>query len=535
MPQQSSVYALILFASGLIAAVLFFLVWYRRHAPGALPLAIWLLALIVWSWTYALHWLFPALPAPFFWLDATYLGVVAVPAAFFVFSLQLTHHGGWLTPKKLWLLGVEPLITLLLLWSDPAHGLFFGGKRPQTTSVILDGGPWFWINVVYSYSLLLIGLILLIRGFVRASGTLYRQQIGAAVLGAVFPLAANLAELVGLRPLPGLDLTPTLFIVSGVFYSYSILRFRLFDIVPVAHGALLENMQDGILVLDAQYRIIEINSAARKLLGVRKSKIIGQEACDCLTQWPELHQALQASNDDRIRFQQSFDDQSIYDVQVTRLHDPSGKFQGHLLTWRDISLLKKVEKELRLANEQLRSQLVTIESLQASLREQAIRDPLTNLYNRRYLQEALPQEIALANRRGYPISFLLLDIDHFKEINDQYGHGFGDAVLKKLAEQLLTFTRQGDLVVRQGGEEFLIVLLDAPLKAARERADDLRRRIETIPFHHNGQAVNVTLSIGLATYPVHGTEASEVLRLADQALYQAKSLGRNVVVSYYPG
>ncbi len=492
---------------------------------------VWLLALIIWPWAYALHWLFPTEPTQFFWLNATYFGVVAVPAAFFVFTLQLTHNDSWLSKHNLWLFLIEPILTLLLLWTDPWHGLFFGGKRLYGTSDIFEGGPWFWTNVVYSYSLILLGFIVLIRSYLRATGKIYRRQLGAAILGATLPLAGNIASLSGHKVLPGLDLTPVLFIFSSIFYSYSILRFRLFDLTPVAHGAILEDMQDGILVLDTQNRVVEVNSAALKFLGTNKTEIIGEEASNYLPRWDELDLLLQEFSDERVRIQQSFGNQSIYDVQITTLKSRTGKYQGHLLTWRDISALKKAEKDLRFANEQLRSQLSTIEVLQESLREQAIRDPLTNLFNRRYLEEILPQEIARANRRNYPLSFLLIDVDHFKGINDQYGHAFGDAVLRELARLLVASTRQGDVVVRYGGEEFLIILIDAPLSIAHKRADDLRRRVETKLFLHDGRVASITISVGIADFPAAGIKATEVLGLADQALYHAKSLGRNTVVS----
>ncbi|NMC79014.1 MAG: hypothetical protein GYA59_06615, partial [Chloroflexi bacterium] len=144
MPQQSISYALILVVSGFIAAILLYLVWDRRRSPGAAPMIVWLLALIVWPWTYALHWLFPTEPTQFFWLNATYFGIVAVPAAFFVFTLQLTHNDSWLSKSNLWLFLIEPILTLVLLWTDPWHGLFFGGKRLYGTSDIFEGGPWFW-------------------------------------------------------------------------------------------------------------------------------------------------------------------------------------------------------------------------------------------------------------------------------------------------------------------------------------------------------------------------------------------------------
>lgn len=199
------------------------------------------------------------------------------------------------------------------------------------------------------------------------------------------------------------------------------------------------------------------------------------------------------------------------------------------MLWRDVTHLKNIENELRTANDTLRDQITEIEALQDIIRDQAIRDPLTGLYNRRYLDEIMPKEIARAERLEMQLAFLMIDLDHFKIINDTYGHEGGDAVLVTLASYLEHAVRKGDVVIRYGGEEFLILLVDSDADTAFQRADHFRQDIECTSTACGENQIRITISVGVALYPQHGLSPIEVLRAADTALYKAKHLGRNRV------
>lgn len=190
---------------------------------------------------------------------------------------------------------------------------------------------------------------------------------------------------------------------------------------------------------------------------------------------------------------------------------------------------RKAQQNLRRANKRLETKIAEIEQLQARLREQAIRDPLTGLYNRRYLDETIEREIARASRDDLPISILMLDIDHFKKVNDTYGHEAGDLVLKSLANLLLHESRRSDIACRYGGEEFCVIMVGAPLPIAWQRAESWRKRFANSSFTYKHHTLHTSVSIGIAVYPEHGHNHTEVLRAADQALYAAKQAGRNRV------
>jgi diguanylate cyclase (GGDEF)-like protein len=168
--------------------------------------------------------------------------------------------------------------------------------------------------------------------------------------------------------------------------------------------------------------------------------------------------------------------------------------------------------------------------LREALRAQSTKDPLTGLYNRRYLQEMLDREIRRAIRSEQALGVLMLDLDHFKNFNDTYGHDAGDAVLRETASFLVRSIRAEDFVCRYGGEEFVVILPTADLRAAEARAQRIRAKLRDLVILHNGRSLGlITASIGVAALPGHGTNEKDLLQAADAALYRAKREGRDRV------
>jgi diguanylate cyclase (GGDEF)-like protein len=167
-----------------------------------------------------------------------------------------------------------------------------------------------------------------------------------------------------------------------------------------------------------------------------------------------------------------------------------------------------------------------------SLHEQSIRDSLTGLYNRRFLEEFLLRELARADRKKHPLSIITMDIDHFKRINDSLGHGAGDIVLRRVGLLLQGFVRQSDIACRVGGEEFSVLLPEASMQIATQRAENIRRAVQELKLKYEDHTLNaITISLGVAAFPDHGTTPAALLHAADQALYDAKYRGRDRVES----
>ena len=174
--------------------------------------------------------------------------------------------------------------------------------------------------------------------------------------------------------------------------------------------------------------------------------------------------------------------------------------------------------------------------LRDSLRDQAIRDPLTGLFNRRYMEESLERELRRSIRHDRPVAVIMIDVDRFKQFNDRYGHPNGDALLRSLGRFLVEQVREEDIACRYGGEEFLLVAPEAALEVARDRADRIREQFKTLSLMQRMEVAEpVTLSAGIAAYPEHGSVPEALIRAADRALYIAKHSGRDQVVVARPG
>ncbi len=219
-----------------------------------------------------------------------------MPTLWLAFVLQYTGRAHWLTRRTVGLLIVEPLITLLLVWTNQFHGLIERQTPLQSdtsgslAALIVTYGPWYWINIVYSYLLLLVGAILicsLIKTFMRPAH-LYLGQTCALLVAVLAPWVSNALTISGLNPFPGLDLMPFAFTVTGVAMAASLFLFQRLDIIPVAHEAVFESTDNAVIIVDEQNHILALNPAAQRLANRAALGAIGQPLSQVFVTWPEL-------------------------------------------------------------------------------------------------------------------------------------------------------------------------------------------------------------------------------------------------------
>lgn len=211
---------------------------------------------------------------------------------------------------------------------------------------------------------------------------------------------------------------------------------------------------------------------------------------------------------------------------------------GNIAYTRNIKVREAREQQrashaaLQSANLALKYQLEEISQLQAQLKQQADSDPLTGAYNRRYFDVSIHRELTQCRRQKQPLSFILVDIDHFKSVNDTFGHQAGDETLIALADILRLNSRGSDIVCRYGGEEFLIALPATDLNTALQRAEQYRSAFAASVIAWQEHRLQSTISLGVASYPSQAEDTQALLRCADIALYKAKSDGRNRALAY---
>jgi len=532
MQFQLHPYFVLLMISALVTLSVF-IITRQRSAPGSFVLSAVLLGMFIWGFSHALTWAVVPLEQKVFWLKVMYLGVVMVPGFFLIFTLFITHRDHWITFRNIILLLIEPVIILLFVWFWPQFIFKDISIAPQGIFDIMEvvHGSWFWINSFYSHAVMLLAILLLISRY-RTANSFFKRQYVLILLSSIIPFLFSIYTQLQDITFNGLDPVPLTFGISSIMYAYVIFRHQFMDLVPVARGRLIENMSDGVLVLDVQGRIVDINPAMETFLDAPPPSFIGKNISEALNIWSESTEHLLTGPDTRTELRLSNKTSRYLDLRVTPLYDDDKTLSGRLIIFRDITDRKEVEKDLRHALDRLQTQLIEIGILQSQLREQAIRDALTNIFNRRYMEETLERELARAMREVYPLCIVMMDIDHFKDVNDTYGHEAGDTVLKKLADLITTQSRQGDFVCRFGGEEFVLVMPNISIAVATDRANSLLRAISSLFVPFGRFKLSITVSMGISWFPAHGDTQEDLLRTADKALYEAKRAGRNRISVY---
>ncbi|MCM2316573.1 MAG: diguanylate cyclase [Thermoanaerobaculia bacterium] len=343
------------------------------------------------------------------------------------------------------------------------------------------------------------------------------------------------------------DIALTPMVVSGRRWTACALRdMRGRTIGPETlrvQATALRSAANGIVITDRTGTISWVNPAACAITGYAPDELIGQhtrllksgrhDSEFYANLWRTISRGETWSGTIVNRRK---DGTHYYEEQtIAPVVDEKGVISHFIAIKQDVTERRRNEEALATAHAKLGEYVVEIESLNRRLREQAIRDPLTGLHNRRFFEESAERDAARAIRLGEPLAVVMLDIDHFKQINDSFGHASGDRVLESISALLRAHARVADLVCRFGGEEFVALLPGASLASALERAERWRAEIEARGITiDDGRAIRCTVSIGIAMLGTGADSIGMALRRADAALYQAKRGGRNRVASTEP-
>jgi PAS domain S-box-containing protein len=350
-------YIIPLLIATVISVVLALYAWRRRTTTSAAtPFALLMLVIAEWSLGYALEVASPDLASKIFWGKVEYIGIVILPLAWLAFALQFSNEARWLTRRNLALLTIVPLITLLLIWTNEAHGLMWRYTALDATGPFLaldvSYGAWFWIHSAFSYLLLLLGTILLVRILINFP-YLYQRQAGWLLAGAIAPWLGNGLYISGLAPVANLDLTPFAFTFSGLTFGWNLFHFRLLDVVPVARRAVVESMSDGVIVLDSQNRIVDFNPAAQRIIAHDPATAIGKTITQELATWSEFLVRYRHLTEGQAEVVYGTGEARRYfDIRISPLYDWRKRLRGRLIVLRDITERKQTEEALALARDQ---------------------------------------------------------------------------------------------------------------------------------------------------------------------------------------
>ncbi|GGK29189.1 hypothetical protein GCM10010124_22420 [Pilimelia terevasa] len=517
-----------------VVSVVALLCWPRRHRVLPLRvLAINCTTVAVWSGVELAAVLAPDARLAYAAKLASSPVLLVLCSGLLVLSLAVLDRG-WEPSRRLLLaLAVVPAATAVAALTDPWHGLVLRDVlwRGPGHEVKVEPGPLFWVNVAYGQSLVAYSMVRVARAWHRSRDS-HRRMLGALLVGSLVPVVARVVWYLGALPV---DATATGFTVLAIAGYLAVSR-NWIERMPLAHQRVFESVSDAVLVVDGGGVIVDANDAARRLarhLRPRQGgELIGAAVDGLLTGLapPEHGSAAHTLSD-------VWGSGLDLHVRVQAIADRRRGAIGWTFVARDITELNRRRREadqanarLAQANAQLRAQLATIEALRADLAEQAVRDPLTGLYNRRHLMERLDRLILDAGPAGPRLSLAIIDVDHFKRVNDAYGHGAGDAVLTALARVFAVDLGIDDLLARHGGEEFVVLMPHTPAAAARQRMEELRRRVAAAVVETDGRPLRVTVSVGLAS-AAGPVDRAALFQAADAALYRAKGAGRDRVVA----
>lgn len=343
-------------ASALVLGINAIYTWQRRRAKGALALFWLMLASMVWALGYGIMWMATTPQAQWFWIKVMYVGTIFVPTLSLIVVLEFTNLQRWLTRPTLLLLLIWPLLSLIIVWTNDVHHLFFSSFAWITSGfyvyLVWERGVWFWLTFVYSFLTFMFSVAVMISGF-HESSHFFRKRNLILIVAFLVAWITDLFTQIGLPRQANLDLTPIGIALAGVIYAYTLFKYSLFDLNSIARRELLEHLQDAFVVLDRRGRIVDMNLAAQRLLGVLPKQAIGKAAAETLTliPLPELSAEPQAS--ERELCIQEGMRKTWYEVRQRPLRDNQLQCVGRVLIIRDITERKQAQEALRQSSEQL--------------------------------------------------------------------------------------------------------------------------------------------------------------------------------------
>ena len=677
-PSFSIAYAI----AGVLALLSAAIVMERKANPGNRQFALLMLSLSVWSFTSILEAGALSVAEKLTWAKWLYFSVVSISPLWLLFTAEYTNQKKFMSSPLRDLVWVIPIITLIMAFTNENHGLLWKEIYIPENAVnhiaVYVHGSWFPVHIGFSYLVLVIGTYWLMKALLNSP----RKKRGQAMIifiSMIIAWVSNIIYVLGFSPVQGLDITTLSFTFIALVLTWMIFGNRLFDLILIARNALVDNMTDGVIVLDPDDRVIDINSAAIKLAGYKGPSPIGLSIWEMFKEYLDLIEPLRNKQNVQTELTLPGDRPRYLDVKIDPIPTGDKANTGKLITTRNITrhktselkeqeqrqfaealadtasiinsslnlddvlshILDNVDKvvphdsaNIALVDEYgvarflnvkgyekygTRDQILSIErrveeipnlkkmvasgkpsinpdtwadpewikdlpgsgwirsyigapikrkekllgfinldaatpnffktkhlsrlqaladqaaiaienaQLYKEMEQLAITDSLTGLYNRRFFFAFAENEIERTKRYNKNLSIIMMDIDHFKDVNDRFGHQIGDQVLKEITDICLSILRRVDVMCRYGGEEFTVLLPETEESDAAHAAERMCTAISSLRLKTEKGDVAVSVSIGVAEQDKSRDSLEKLLAAADKALYTAKETGRNRV------
>lgn len=447
-----------------------------------------------------------------YWNQFQYLGVPFISVLWLVVALFYTKTIYSLKNRLIILLFSVPIATVFIRLTNPLHHLFYKSLEMRQiyeySALYMVRGPWYYVNISYTALCLFLAILIYHLEHIKNRAKHTGPQFMVFILASLLPLI-GVSLILSTCKEQGIDYVALTMPVSLIIINYGILKYDFLEIKTLARETIFENNTAAMIILEPGLGIIDYNKAALNFFKVLNIS---------LDEYPIWHIPYQESELPKFFKDESIRDFSLiidgkehfFEIDSVLLNDPPGKNTRILKSIRDITKEKRMQKKLKV--------LATIDSL-------------SGLYNRAEFMELAQDEFIGSKRNNKELSLLMIDIDHFKIVNDTFGHAAGDEVIRKLGNIIRDNFRKTDIVGRLGGDEFAVLLKSASIEEAEKSAKKLLKTIGETEIVYEEEKINITISIGAAT--TSGTannDIENVLKLADAALYEAKTEGRNRII-----
>ena len=508
--------SLVIFAMGIFALL-------KLKTPGVRAFGLLLIASAIYVAGYAMELMSSTFTEVDMWSKIQYITLPFIPTIWVVLSIEYCNIREKLRRLFYIFLFLIPITTLILRYTSDLQPWYYRNMELVSNGYFnilkFDAGPWYYVQIIYSISCGIYATFNYLKFSKKVVALMHRQAMIMA-LASFMPILALLLNIGHVAPY-GVDVGPYALLFDYSLFMFGMYRYNMLGLAPIAREKVFDWIQDGVLVLDMKLQVIDMNLSVKRMFPKLLNLQYGVALDDILIDQKDLIDQISSWNNDS--------ESPSQNLQLEYSGIQSDATESHYI----LKLTKLVENKLQIGVTIIISDVTETHQLMEQLVNQTRIDSMTGLMNRRYFFERVEYEVERANRKKASFSFILFDLDDFKNINDLYGHAAGDKIIIHVSDLCRQDLRSIDLLTRFGGDEFIIYLPDCDKKNAYEVAERLRASIQKDAVEFFGHLIDVSASFGVASHDVSVDGAccdvNLIFSAADEAMYGAKRNGKNAV------